>query len=231
MISRDCTHQNFRVNYFLKEEPDPNNFVIQRHFTRSLFHMSTFWNPIPGIGWNVIRSLESGDISPDPKSRWADCISIFKWSDLLWEKKSKNFDGLIFKTTYRETLTLHLHEIFHEISHNTNLTILTQMKSKGGVLLFTKPLLILFLFIPAFVLQGVWIENYQKLKALEPYIDKAKMRVKLKQVTNNELDQNSYSYIRLFLRGIDIIESMPTNSLTLWSSDDLLLLYFDSKLS
>ena len=105
------------------------------------------------------------------------------------------------------------------------------MKSKGGVLLFTKPLLILFLFIPAFVLQGVWIENYQKLKALEPYIDKAKMRVKLKQVTNNELDQNSYSYIRLFLRGIDIIESMPTNSLTLWSSDDLLLLYFDSKLS
>ena len=74
MISRDCTHQNFRVNYFLKEEPDPNNFVIQRHFTRSLFHMSTFWNPIPGIGWNVIRSLESGDISPDPKSRWADCM-------------------------------------------------------------------------------------------------------------------------------------------------------------
>ena len=39
--------------------------------------------------------------------------------------------------------------------------------------------------------------------------------VHIRKVTNNKLDQNSYSYIRLFLRGIDIIESMPTNSLTL----------------
>ena len=55
MMSRDYTHQNFRVNDFLKEEPDPNNFVIRRHFTRSLFHMSTYWNPIPNADEPTVK--------------------------------------------------------------------------------------------------------------------------------------------------------------------------------
>ena len=57
----------------MKEEPDPKSFGIGWNFTWSQYHMSTFWNPIPGIRWKFTWSLESGETSPDPKSRWADC--------------------------------------------------------------------------------------------------------------------------------------------------------------
>ena len=56
------------------------------------------------------------------------------------------------------------------------------------------------------------------------------MSVQSKEVTNNRLNQNPYSFIRLFLSGIDNIDSLQTNSFTLRWSDDSLFLYLDNRL-
>ena len=75
-----------RVNFHPIPKADEPTDRIGWHFTRSQFHMSTCWNPIPGIGWNVIRSLESEDFHPIPISHEYPFKNYGTRSPELWNR-------------------------------------------------------------------------------------------------------------------------------------------------